>query len=41
MARLKEFYVETVVKELTDQFKYKSIMEVPRIEFIVLSERIN
>ena len=28
MARLKEFYVETVVKELADQFKYKSIMEV-------------
>ena len=37
MARLKEFYVETVVKELTDQFKYKSIMEVPRIDKITLN----
>ncbi len=37
MARLKEFYVGTVVKELTDQFKYKSIMQVPRIEKITLN----
>tara|TARA_Y100000389_G_scaffold66415_1_gene62516 strand:- start:16 stop:555 length:540 start_codon:yes stop_codon:yes gene_type:complete len=37
MARLKEFYVGTVVKDLTDQFKYKSIMEVPRIEKITLN----
>ena len=29
MARLKEFYVDTVVKELTDQFKYKSINGSP------------
>ena len=37
MARLKEFYVGNVVKELTDQFEYKSIMEVPRIEKITLN----
>ena len=37
MARLKDYYVDTVVKELTDQFKYKSIMEVPRIEKITLN----
>lgn len=37
MARLKQFYKETVVKKLTDQFGYKSVMEVPRIEKIVLN----
>ena len=37
MARLKDYYLGTVVKELTDQFKYKSIMEVPRIEKITLN----
>lgn len=37
MARLKEFYRESVVKNLTEQFGYKSIMEVPRIEKIVLN----
>lgn len=37
MARLKEFYKDTVVKQLVDQFGYKSIMEVPRIEKITLN----
>jgi large subunit ribosomal protein L5 len=37
MARLKQFYKDTVVKQLTEQFGYKSIMEVPRIEKIVLN----
>ena len=37
MARLKEFYKEIVVPELIDQFSYKSIMEVPRIEKITLN----
>ena len=32
MARLREFYIETVVPALMSQFGYKSIMEVPRIE---------
>lgn len=37
MARLKQFYKDTVVKQLTEQFGYKSVMEVPRIEKIVLN----
>jgi large subunit ribosomal protein L5 len=37
MARLQEFYKETVVAELTKQFGYKSVMEVPRITKITLN----
>lgn len=37
MARLREFYKETVVPELIKQFGYKSVMEVPRIEKITLN----
>jgi large subunit ribosomal protein L5 len=37
MARLKQFYEETVVKQLMEQFQYKSVMEVPRIEKITLN----
>ncbi len=37
MARLREFYKDTVVPELIKQFGYKSIMEVPRIEKITLN----
>ena len=37
MARLKQFYFDTVVKELTKQFKYSSVMEVPRITKITLN----
>lgn len=37
MARLREFYIETVVPALMLQFGYKSIMEVPRIEKITLN----
>ena len=37
MARLKQFYEETVIKQMMEQFKYKSIMEVPRIEKITLN----
>ena len=37
MARLKEFYKETIVPQLTQQFGYKSSMEVPRITKIVLN----
>ena len=36
MARLREFYKDTVVPELVKQFGYKSVMEVPRIEKITL-----
>ncbi|MDO5639775.1 MAG: 50S ribosomal protein L5 [Neisseria sp.] len=37
MARLREFYTNTVVPELIKQFEYKSVMEVPRIEKITLN----
>jgi large subunit ribosomal protein L5 len=37
MARLKKYYEETVVKQLMEQFSYKSVMEVPRIEKITLN----
>jgi len=37
MARLKQYYKDTVVKQLVDQFGYKSVMEVPRIEKITLN----
>ncbi|MBK7470695.1 MAG: 50S ribosomal protein L5 [Betaproteobacteria bacterium] len=37
MARLKEFYKETVMPALTQQFGYKSVMQVPRITKIVLN----
>jgi len=36
-ARLQVFYREQVTKDLTQQFGYKSPMEVPRIEKIVLN----
>ena len=37
MARLNEFYNDTVVKKLTEQFSYKSVMQVPRITKITLN----
>jgi large subunit ribosomal protein L5 len=37
MSRLHKFYRETVVKELTKQFGYKSAMQVPRITKITLN----
>ena len=37
MARLKDFYKDTVVKSMTEQFGYKSPMQVPRIEKITLN----
>lgn len=37
MARLQDYYKTTVVKQLMDKFGYKSVMEVPRIEKIVLN----
>jgi large subunit ribosomal protein L5 len=37
MARLKEYYKESVVPELMKQFAYTSVMEVPRIEKITLN----
>jgi large subunit ribosomal protein L5 len=37
MARMFEFYKDTVVKQLTDKFGYKSPMQVPRITKITLN----
>jgi len=37
MARLKEQYTSTIVPQLMDEFKYKSIMEVPRLEKVVVN----
>lgn len=37
MARLKQYYNDTVVKKLTEQFGYTSVMQVPRIEKITLN----
>jgi large subunit ribosomal protein L5 len=37
MARLKEYYKDTVVAELTKKFGYSSVMQVPRIEKITIN----
>jgi len=37
MARLQEYYKQTVVPELLKKFAYKSIMEVPRITKVTLN----
>ena len=37
MARLKDFYYETVVEAMTKKFGYKNVMEVPKLEKIVLN----
>jgi large subunit ribosomal protein L5 len=37
MARLQEYYRDTVVKQLREQFDYKNAMEVPRITKITLN----
>jgi large subunit ribosomal protein L5 len=37
MSNLKEFYQENIVPELIETFKYKNIMQVPKLEKIVLN----
>ena len=37
MARLQQFYKETVTADLQKQFNYKSVMEIPRITKITLN----
>ena len=37
MARLQEFYREKVVAQLMEQFKYGSVMEVPRITKVTIN----
>ncbi|WJW75036.1 50S ribosomal protein L5 [Thiohalobacter sp. IOR34] len=37
MARLQEYYRDTVIKQLQEQFNYRNIMEVPKITKITLN----
>jgi len=37
MSRLQQFYKETVVPKLREQFKYDNVMEVPRLSKITLN----
>lgn len=37
MSRLRKFYKDTVIKQLKDQFGFKSEMEVPKLEKITLN----
>ena len=37
MARLQQYYKDTVVKQMMEQFGYKSVMEVPQIKKITLN----
>ena len=37
MARLQEFYENTVVSSLREQFEYASVMQVPRISKVTLN----
>ena len=37
MEKLKEIYVNEVVPEMMKKFEYKSIMEVPKLEKIVIN----
>lgn len=37
MSRMEDFYKETVIKELTEEFQYKNPMEVPKITKITLN----
>jgi len=37
MAKLHDFYKDTVVAELQKKFEYKSVMQVPRVEKITLN----
>jgi large subunit ribosomal protein L5 len=37
MARLQEYYRDTVVKQLQEQFDYKNVMEIPRLSKISLN----
>jgi len=37
MAKLQDFYREKVVKQLNEQFSYKSVMQVPKISKVTLN----
>ncbi|MFP4208460.1 MAG: 50S ribosomal protein L5 [Wenzhouxiangella sp.] len=37
MARLQQYYRDTVIGQLTEEFGYRNVMEVPRVEKITLN----
>ena len=37
MSQLKQYYLKEVVPKLTETFKYKNIMQVPKLEKVVLN----
>jgi large subunit ribosomal protein L5 len=37
MSQLKQFYLETVVPQLMESFKYRNVMQVPKIEKVTLN----
>jgi len=37
MSQLKQYYLKEVVSKLTETFKYKNIMQVPKLEKVVLT----
>ena len=37
MARLKEYYVDTVAPALMKRFNYKSVMEIPKLDKVVIN----
>ena len=37
MARLKDYYVETVAPALMKKFNYKSVMEIPKLDKVVIN----
>ena len=37
MSQLKQFYVETVVPQLMESFKYRNVMQVPKLEKVTLN----
>ena len=37
MARLKEYYVDTVAPALMKKFNYKSVMEIPKLDKVVIN----
>ena len=37
MARLKDYYVDTVAPALMKKFNYKSVMEIPKLDKVIVN----
>ena len=37
MSQLKQFYLETVVPQLMETFKYRNVMQVPKLKKVTLN----